>query len=50
MDKDKKSTFKKIKVFFKKFHITTTLIILSIYFLLVFISWIVLKNTGLFLL
>ena len=46
MDKDKKSTFKKIKVFFKKFHITTTLIILSIYFLLVFISWIVLKNTG----
>ena len=46
MDKDKKSTFKKIKVFFKKFHITTTLLILSIYFLLVFISWIVLKNTG----
>ena len=46
MDKDKKSTFKKIKVFFKKFHITTTLLILSIYFLLVLISWIVLKNTG----
>ena len=46
MDKDKKSTFKKIKVFLKKFHIITTLLILSVYFLLVLISWIVLKNTG----
>lgn len=46
MGKDKKSTFKKIKVFLIKFHIPTTLLILSIYFLLVLISWIVLKNTG----
>ena len=36
----------KIKVFLIKFHIPTTLLILSIYFLLVLISWIVLKNTG----
>lgn len=45
MKKDK-STFTKIKYFFKKFHIMTTLVILSIYFLLVLISWIVLKYTG----
>ena len=45
MKKDK-STFTKIKYFFKKFHVMTTLVILSIYFLLVLISWIVLKYTG----
>ncbi len=46
MEKEKKLTFKKVKAFLKKFHILTTLVILAIYFLLVLISWLVLKYTG----
>ena len=43
---EEKRTYKKTKYYLKKFHIFTTLLILAIYFILVLISWLVLKYTG----
>ena len=46
MDKKEITPVKKIWGFIKKFHIQTMFIILFIYFILVLISWLVLKFTG----